>query len=237
MMEWTLVTGGGKRLGAELCLYLAQQGLPVLVHYRTSCTEAQEVVNACRAKGVAAELIQGDFSSPEKLEDFIVRCRRQFPAIKNLVNNVGNYLIKAASETDLSEWMEIFQVNLHAPFALSKAFLSSLKQHRGSIINIGVTGAGGMHTDTRRAAYRMSKMALVMLTKTLARELAKDQVRVNMVSPGYLDNAVDLPEPQSLPMRRPARLEEVARVVWFLLQDNSEYITGQNIEVAGGVAI
>lgn len=237
-MPWTLVTGGAKRLGAELCVYLAERGLPVLVHYRKSAAEAEAVVKVCRKIGVEAESIQGDFSSLESIEDFVRRCRRQFPEIQNLINNVGNYLAKPLSDTTAAEWQDVFHTNLQAPFILSQAFISSLKQYQGNIVNIGMAGVGGMHADAKRGAYKIAKMGLLMLTRVLAKELAGDRIRVNMVSPGYLENAVDLPKDASvLPMLRPAGLEEVARVVWFLLEDKSNYITGQNIEVSGGVAL
>lgn len=237
-MEWTLVTGGAKRLGAELCLALARQGLPILVHYRTSVEVARQVVKACREQGVKAECIQGDFSTQESTEQFIKRCLKEFPEVKNLINNVGGYLVKPIVETSTEEWMELFQTNLNVPFMLSRALLPSLRRHCGNVINIGVAGVGSQHVDGIHPAYRMAKMALWMLTKTLARELAKDNVRVNMVSPGYIDNAVNLPADfQKLPMHRPAKAAEVARVVSFLLQDDSGYITGQNIEVSGGVGL
>lgn len=235
-MSWTLVTGGAKRLGAEICVSLAAKGFPILVHYNKSEKEARQVVERCRAFGVAAELIQGDFSSKESLEAFIADCRRRFPAIKNLINNVGDYLVKKASDTTLEEWLHLWQNNLNVPFALSQAFLPSIRQSQGAIINIGVTGVTHMRIDMQRAAYKMAKTALYMLTRTLARELAPDQVRVNMVSPGYLENAVDLPDgSEKLPMGRPATLQEVCRVITFVLAER--YITGQNIEVGGALGL
>ncbi len=236
-MAWTLVTGGARRLGAELCLALAAEGKPVLIHYCASLSEAQQVAAACRRYGVAAELIQGDFSTPASTAEFIERCLKQFPGIKHLINNVGSYLIKPVLETSMEEWLALFQTNLHAPFALSRAFMPALRSLKGNIINIGVAGVGSMHVDNIHPAYRMAKMALWMLTKTLARELAKDQVRVNMVSPGYIDNSVMADDIEKIPMQRAARVSEVARVVSFLLQDDSEYLTGQNIEVGGGVGL
>jgi NAD(P)-dependent dehydrogenase (short-subunit alcohol dehydrogenase family) len=237
-MEWTLVTGGAKRLGAEICQGLAKQGLPILIHYKTGETEAKKVAQVCRALGVDAEIVQGDLSSMLSTQQFIEHCLVRYPAIKNLINNVGNYLVKSAGETSFQEWEALFQTNLHAPFALSRAFLPSLLQHRGNIINIGTAGMGCIRAEVCRTAYSMTKMCLLMLTKSLARELASSHVRVNMVSPGYLENAVDLPEKMpELSMQRPAKLQEVVRVIGFLLDEKSGYITGQNIEVSGGIAL
>jgi NAD(P)-dependent dehydrogenase (short-subunit alcohol dehydrogenase family) len=96
---------------------------------------------------------------------------------------------------------------------------------------------GGVVADVYAPAYRIAKTGLLMLTKSLAKELAHASVNVNMVSPGYMENAVDLPDKLSLPMHRAASFEEVSRTVVFLLADESKYITGQNIEVCGGVRL
>lgn len=235
-MKWTLVTGASRRLGAAICHSLASLGYPILVHYRNSQQEAEAVTAECRKLGVDAEMIQGDFSSLESTNRFIEKCRKHYPDIKTLINNVGNYLVKSAEATTPEEWNALFQTNVNAPFALCHSFLPSLKACQGNIINIGVVGANTIHADVKRTAYLATKMSLLMLTKSLARELAQSQVRVNMVSPGYLDNAVDLSKAR-LPMQRPATLEEVIKVIIFLLDENNGYITGQNIEVGGGLGL
>lgn len=236
-MPWTLVTGGAKGLGAALCLELARRGHAVLVHCRHSGEAARQVAAECRKEGVSAEVVQGDFSSPQSTARF-VQALQPYPEIKYLVHNVGSYLVKPASLTSPEEWDAVFQTNLHAPFAISHALLPSLIRHQGGIVSIGVAGAGLLVADTYAAAYRIAKSGLLLLTKSLAKELASVSVNVNMVSPGYLENAVDLPaQPTSLPMHRAATFDEIARVVAFLLADDSKYITGQNIEVSGGVRL
>ncbi|CRX38425.1 SDR family oxidoreductase [Estrella lausannensis] len=237
-MAWTLVTGAAKRLGASICLELARAGHNLVIHYRQSQDEAEALAVTLRAFGVKAETIRGDFSTAESLQEFLREYQRQFLATRFVVNNVGNYLIEPPSETAPIKWHELFETNFFAPVALTNALLSSLKQERGAVVNIGVAGISKLKVDVNAAAYTMSKIALLAYTKSLAKEVAKDLVRVNMVSPGYIDNAVDLPDDLSvLPMKRAATPEEVARVVRFLLEPASAYITGQNIEVAGGVGL
>lgn len=235
-MKWTLVTGGSKGLGSEICQSLASEGHSVLVHYSKSKQAAEDVVFRCRKQGVEAELIQGDFSSLETTKYFAESCLVQFPGIKNLINNVGNYLVKPAGKTTPEEWTALFQTNLNAPFTLCHFFLSSLQACQGSIVNIGVVGANNIHADVKRTAYMATKMSLFMLTKSLARELASSHVRVNMVSPGYIENAIDLVDAK-LPMDRPASFDEVVRAISFLLNENNRYITGQNIEIGGGIGL
>ncbi|MEI8125862.1 MAG: SDR family oxidoreductase [Parachlamydiaceae bacterium] len=237
MKKWTLVTGGAKGLGAAIAQTLASQGMPLLIHYRTSKLEAENVAEICRQCGVDAEIIYGDFSSPESTSQFIKTCTLQFPEVKNLINNVGNYLIKSATKTTPEEWNHLFQTNLNAPFALCQAFLPSIISSQGNIINIGVVGANNIHADTQRSAYLTTKMSLWMLTKSLARELAESNVRVNMISPGFIENAVDIQSVSRLPMGRPASFDEVTRVATFLIDPKNSYITGQNIEVGGGIGL
>lgn len=237
-MAWTLVTGGAKRLGADICEALARNGYPVVIHYYRSQAEAHAVVERCQALGVQAAAIQGDFSSLETTLDFAERYMDQFGETAHLINNVGSYLVKSALETDSQEWMTLFQTNLHAPFILIKKLISSIRLCKGQIINIGISGIQQVRANTYSTAYSIAKLSLWMLTRSLARELAPSGVRVNMVSPGYLDTAIDLPTDLSrLPMHRPAQCWEISRTILFLLHPDSAYITGQNIEVAGGVGL
>lgn len=236
-MKRILVTGGARRLGKEICIGLAAKGYSIVIHYRKSAEEAAAIVQECKRFGITADLIQGDFSTPELLADFIKRYKNTFPTTYAIINNVGNYLIKPASGTSPEEWNTLFQTNLHAPFALAYSLIPDLKKERGSIINIGLAGVGSNRAETYAAAYAITKNSLWMLTKSLAKELAHSHVRVNMVSPGYLDNSLDIPDPLTIPMGRLGRCNEVVRVITFLLEAENEYITGQNIEVAGGTRL
>lgn len=224
-MGWTLVTGGAKGLGAEICRKLIKEGHKVVVHYRTSQKEAAEL-----AASSGCELIQGDFSTGEGVAQFIHDYCTRFANTRYLVNNVGNYLIKPSSETTVEELSMLFQTNLFAPFALTQALLPSLK----SIVNIGAAGLNS-RADAYSTAYTMTKSGLLQWTRSLAKELAPSLISVNMVSPGYIEESIDLPE--HFPMSRPVTRAEVAGVVAFLLDEQNRYITGQNIEIAGGVRL
>lgn len=231
---WILVTGGAKRLGAEICLSLADKGHSIVVHYNKSEEDALRVVEKCREKGVFAESIQGDFSSVSSVINFSNRYLERFPETVGLINNVGEYLISSALNTQIEDWIYVFQTNLHAPFIISKALIPSIMRLKGQIINIGVAGLNKHSANTYSTAYYLSKESLLGLTISMARELASHNVRVNMISPGILDISVDYCK---IPMNRVAQCEEVCRVVNFLLDPASEYITGQNIEIAGGLGL
>ncbi|NGY94688.1 3-oxoacyl-[acyl-carrier-protein] reductase FabG len=237
-MKWTLVTGGAKNLGAAICLELAKQGHAVAVHYNTSEEEAQLVVEKCSNYQVPAQAIQGDFSTFESTQRFIKEYQRHFAETKNLINNVGNYLLGSSLKTSICQWHDLFQTNLHAPYCLIKNLLPSIKKWKGSIINLGVAGLNANRADTYATAYTISKSGLLMLTKSLALELAADQVRVNMISPGYLEESMDLPHPLTkIPMQRAGHRDEVAQLIGYLLSNQASYITGQNIEIAGGTRL
>lgn len=237
-MKWCLVTGGAKNLGETLCLALAREGYSVVVHYRNSHEEALQIVKKCKDFQLKVECLQGDFSSVESTQQFIDTYKQRFPETEVLINNVGNYFLGSSLKNTQSDWYELFQINLHAPYLLIRNLLPSLKKCQGSIINIGVAGLNGLHADVYSTAYTITKSSLLMLTKSLALELAPEQVRVNMVSPGYLETAIDLPKDLSkIPMHRPGKNEEVADAVLFLLSDKAHYITGQNIEIAGGTRL
>lgn len=238
MTAWTLVTGGAKGLGASICLHLAQAGSAVVVHYCKSQQDAESLIQKCRACGVAAETCYGDFSTSETVESFLKEYTQRFSDTCALVNNVGNFCLGAASATPIDQWQALFQSNLYAPIALIQGLLPSLRRHQGGIVNMGLAGVERQFADTYCAAYSTAKAALWQVTRSLARELASEHVRVNMVSPGYLESSVVMPSGGYIfPMGRAAALQEVADVVGYLLRNSNQYITGQNIEVAGGVRL
>lgn len=236
-MSWTCITGSAQGLGRAIALTLAERGASLVLHYHTQRSLAEEVAQLCLTAGAAkVECLEGDFSSFHTIQSFLERYLATFSDTQYLVNNVGNYLRKTALETTDQESKELFQNNFHAPCQIIRALSESIKQHQGAIVNIGYAGIAQQVLNRHAVAYNAAKTALWTVTKSLAEELAPHGVRVNMVSPGYLENS-RLPSIQKLPMGRPGTLEETARVVAFLLDPAQNYVTGQNIDVAGGVRL
>lgn len=237
-MGWTLITGAAKNLGAAIALALASKGNPVVIHYNRSESDALALLELCRSYGAEAEALHGDLSSPDSVETFIESYLQKFPETSALINNMGNYSIGSFEETPMSQWEALIQTNLLAPIALIKGLLPSIKNTRGTILNIGVTAVQEVRGTSYHPAYKLTKLGLHMLTKSLAKELVPYGVPVNMVSPGYLENSVDLPKQgNGVLFGRPAYFNEVVRAVLFLIDPANAYITGQNLEVAGGFGL
>ncbi len=238
MTAWTLVTGGAQGLGAAICRILANREYALVIHYRDSADDAEQLAAYCRSLGVAAECCFGDFTTTAGVQTFLDHYRSRFPETQYLVNNVGNFKAGSPLLTPIDEWLDLFQVNVFATVAIVQGLISSIVAQQGAIVNIGLTGVGRYHADTYCGAYSAAKAALWQATRSLAKELAPQQVRVNMVSPGYMERSIDKPScQQNLPMGREAKLSEVADAVAYLLSASSLYITGQNIEVAGAVRL
>lgn len=234
-----MVTGGSRNLGAEICHTLATKGYSVIVHYHTSRREAEEVVERCRLEGVDSLPLQADFLSSASLEEFATSCLEQTNySIGHLVNNVGLYASEPLLDSSEKLWHELWQANVVAPIALVRHLQASLRKAQGTITNVGVAGLGRAVANRYNPVYTMTKMALLQATRSLAQELAVYGMRVNMVSPGHLDHSVDLERYRhALPMLRPGSSREVAQLIGYLMEPGASYITGQNIEVAGGALL
>lgn len=228
-MPWTLITGSAKGLGREIALHLSELGHDVIIHYHRSQQEAEETAFLCSQKGVHTEIFQADFR-----KDFLLPEKDYY----GLVNNVGSYLPRRLSQTSEREWMDLFMMNVHIPFFIIKKLLASIQKNKGRIVNLGTAGILSPRTNIYCPSYEISKSALWNLTRNLAKEVSSEEVTVNMVSPGIMTNSWDKEEKGHLiPMRRFCSFQEVAEVIGFLFKSSSSYITGQNIEVAGGFGL
>jgi NAD(P)-dependent dehydrogenase (short-subunit alcohol dehydrogenase family) len=152
-----------------------------------------------------------------------------------LVNNVGNYNPQHVTKLDPSVWDATLATNLSGAYYCCYHAIPLMGQG-GHIINIGMAGLEGIRANVNGTDYYVSKTGLLVLTRALAVAYAKQNIRVNMVSPGQLDNSIDLPPPnviaRIIPLGRPGTLEDIAQAVDYLL--DATYVTGVNIDVSGG---
>jgi len=235
-----LVTGSARRLGREIALRLAAAGYYTFVHYLGSKREAEAVLRAIEKAGGRGALVQGDLGDAAEVESLALAVRAGLKTIGArrldvLVNNVGIYKTGPLLDFSADDFDAVLQTNLAGTFRLIQA-LATLIPKGGSIVNIGYAGVEGLTGSTHNTAYLISKTGLLVLTKSLAQALGPEGVRVNMVSPGILSNSVELPENPAdfVPMRRLGTVAEVTDAVEFLVGDGARYVTGVNLDVAGG---
>lgn len=231
-----LVTGAAKRIGRGIALGLARHGADIVIHYRSSHIEALKLSDEIRELGGRVEVYRADFESKDDVTSLVEMVISDFERLDILVNNVGNYLIKRPMEHSSEELESLFRTNTVVPFQLSKQFALLLEQGEdGRIINIGYAGTEHNLAHPKAMAYQMSKSSMLIITRSLAKELGSRGVTVNMISPGQMDNSIDLPEDieVQIPVGKPGSIEDILNAVLYLAKANS-YVTGTNIEVSGG---
>ena len=240
-MEYALVTGGSRGIGKAVAIKLARMGWPVVINYRGNTEAAEATKNEIEEFGGKAELLRFDCGDKEAIEEALALFEELHPDdyIGVLVNNAGirkdNLMIFMQNE----EWHQVMDTSLNAFFYITRRLLKNMLTHRhGRIINMtSLSGVKGMPGQTN---YSAAKGAIISATKALAQEVAKRKVTVNAVAPGFIstDMTADLDEKELsklIPLGRFGKPEEVANVVGFLASNEADYITGQCIQVNGGL--
>jgi 3-oxoacyl-[acyl-carrier protein] reductase len=230
-----VVTGGARRLGRHLCLSLSARGYDIVIIYRSSDDEARALVDEIAAAGGRARALQVDVASKAAVAAAFAEIARTEGRVDLLVNNVGNYNPQPVTALDPDVWDATLSTNLSGAYYCCYHALAQMPDG-GNIINIGMAGLEGIRANTRGTDYYVSKTGLLVLTRALAAGYAARKIRVNMVSPGQLENSIDLPAPAEIPrwvpLGRPGTLDDIADAVSYLL--DAGYVTGVNIDVAGG---
>lgn len=241
-MRYILVTGGSRGIGRAICVRLAQMGLPVIINYRSDETAARETLRLVEAQGVKAELMPFDVCDEQQIDKALDAWEGAHPDdyISILVNNAGicrDGLMFMMSDDD---WHDVLRTTLDGFFYLTRRVLKYvIPRHReGRIINIAsLSGIKGLPGQVN---YSAAKAGLIGATKALALETASRHITVNAVAPGFVetDMTKDLDQnalKQMIPMKRFAKPEEIAEVVAFLASSGAAYITGEVINVNGGL--
>jgi NAD(P)-dependent dehydrogenase (short-subunit alcohol dehydrogenase family) len=230
-----VVTGGARRLGRHLCERLGARGYHVIVVYRRSEEDANSLVAMLQEGGCAARAIQADIGRRDDVERLFAEIRAKEGRVDLLVNNVGNYTPQDITQLIPDVWDATIAANLSGAFYCCH-FALPLMPDGSQIISIGMAGLEGIRANRVGADYYISKTGLLGLTRSLAAGYADRHIRVNMVSPGHLDNSIDLPSadvlPGLVPLGRPGTLVDIGQAVEFLL--DAPYVTGVNLDVAGG---
>lgn len=240
-MKYALVTGGSRGIGRAVSLRLAKAGYTVIINYQSNEQAAQETLQAIQSQGGQAELLRFDVSNPESVQSALESWQTAHPEdyIDVLVNNAG------IRRDNLLVWMEpdefetVLRTNLFSFYHVTRPLLTPMIRHKhGRIINIaslsGITGLPG------QCNYAAAKGGLIAATKALAKEVAKKNVTVNAVAPGFIktdmtDGLEEAELKKTVPMNRFGSAEEVAALVAFLASDDASYITGECISINGGL--
>ena len=234
-MKTALITGGAARIGAQIVKTLHHNQFNIIIHCNQSKDKAQllcDELNLIRANSVA--IVSGNLNNIDELDSLVSSIK----SIDLLVNNASVFYPKSVEDSEMKDWDDVININLKAPFFLSKGLSKTLSKNDGSIINII-----DIHSEMplkKHAIYNISKAGLKMLTQTLAKELAP-KIRVNGVSPGSIlwpQNSAEISEDdknlmlERIALHRQGSPQDIADTVLFLA--NSNYITGQIINIDGG---
>ena len=237
-----LITGGGRGLGQAIALAFAAEGANLVLSFNASATGARETVRRAEAFGVRAVSVRADLADRSQIEALAAKALGIFDRLDLVVNNAGRFSSKPFLETDDELWERLLAVNLSGPFHLARAVAPRMLASGGAIINLASGGGLQPHPGYATSpAYAASKAGLIMLSKKLALELAP-VIRVNCIAPGVIDSK---PTPMSeaararfaaeTPLRRVGAPRDIAEAAVFLASDESAFITGQVLNVDGGV--
>ncbi len=241
-MKYALVTGASRGIGRAIALRIAKMGYPVVINYLSNSEAAKTVADEIIAAGGKAELLSFDVSNPKEIESAIEKWEQKHPRdyFEVLVNNAGirrdNMLFMMSDE----EWHSVLDTTLNGYFYVTRRLLAHMmpKKRGGRIVNI--TSLSGIKGLPGQSNYSAAKAAIIGATKSLAQEVAVRGVTVNAVAPGFIetDMTKGLPEDELkklIPVGRFGKPDEVAAAVCFLLSKEAAYITGEVININGGL--
>jgi 3-oxoacyl-[acyl-carrier protein] reductase len=242
-----LVTGSTRGIGKAIAFRLVRDGFRVALNYARDRHDAARAVEEARALPSPVVALQADVSRPEECERLIQDAVRVLGRVDVLVNNVGPFLEKPLTETSDAEWRRMVDGNLGSAFFCARAVLPSMRAGRsGCIVNVSALNAEVSPGMSHEApAYFVAKTALAMMTKSMASLEGRHNIRINAVSPGFIEtesyaewDPVDQDRWRSrIPLGRFGRPDEVAEAVAFLVSERAAYISGTVLHVHGGLWI
>ena len=242
MNKVILVTGATRGIGKQIAITFAKEGYDIAINYRKENEDLENTKKAIEEKSVKCFPVQGDVSSFEDCERFVKEIINEYGKIDVLVNNAGITKDTLLMRMKKEDFESVIDVNLVGTFNVTKNVIPyMMKARSGRIINISsVVGVSGNAGQTN---YSASKAGIIGFTKSLAKEIASRNILVNAVAPGFIEtNMTDVLKDEvkeaiskQIPLNRMGKAEDVANVVKFLASEDSSYITGQVINIDGGM--
>ncbi|MFE5323941.1 SDR family oxidoreductase [Paenibacillus sp. NPDC056579] len=241
-----LITGSAKGLGKMTALLLADSGCDIIINYVHSEKEALQLQDQIRSKGVRCLAIQGDVALQEQMSELVAQAVQELGSIDILINNAGPFVRERRlfGQYEPQEIDYLMNGNLLGVMQLDHLVLPHMRRKRwGRIVHFGFGHAAEARGWPHRAVYAAAKVGLVSFTKTLAVEEAPNGITVNMICPGDIRGAnkektiaeVEHEQDQESPRGRPGAGEDIARVIAFLCEERSDFITGNIMDVSGGL--
>lgn len=239
-----IITGATRGIGREIAIQLAKEGYDISFCYLNNDELANELSNQIQILGQNCYFARCNIKEYSEVENFIKDTENSLGKISVLVNNAGIIKDKPLVLMDIEEWQDVIDINLTGTFNFCKCVIFSfIKEKSGSIVNI--SSYSGIHGNKGQTNYSASKAGIIGFTKSLAKEVGQYGIRVNVIAPGYvetdmtryIDSNYKMRKRliSSIPIGRLGKSEEVANTVSFLVSPQSSYITGQIIQVDGGL--
>jgi len=244
MDKFALITGASRGIGRATALLFAERGINVAVNFLNNKDLADEVVKKAKEFGVHAFSVRADVSKEDDVREMFRKIEEEFGNLNIVVNNAGLSTHHAPEELSLEEWNRVIGVNLTGAFLVTRYAIPFFKKAGwGRVVNVSSLRA--FSGSSKGVHYSAAKAGIIGLTRSFALSLAKYNVNVNAVAPGYTRTDMTagyLKEHEDevikkIPLRRVADPREVAEVIYFLASDRSRYITGEILDVNGGLVM
>jgi len=229
-----LITGASRGLGAFLAREFSRDGYAVGLHHRRGRNQARRLAQTIRREGGVAETFAADLADPTQVENLFREVRKKFGRLDILINNAGTYRPVPLLRTRARDWREGLDSTATATFLTICSALPLFPKSGGRILNLGDSACEKLSARKMAPGYHVGKVGVLLLTRSFAAQLIRRRITVNTVSPGYLENSIDLPPSRQLPSNRPVRFSEVASAIRYLLSPEADQVTGSNLVISGG---
>lgn len=239
-----IISGATRGIGRAIAVELAREGANISFSFKKSDLQAKQLEKEIKDIGASVKSFKTDIRDFAAVKSWVEQTREVFGTLDIVINNAGIINDKALALMDPEDWHDVINTNLDGTFNLTRASIITLiKQKSGTIINI--TSVSGIVGVSRQTNYSASKAGIIGFTKSLAKEVAPYNIKVNAIAPGFIETDMlnDLKEEylaeltKQIPFKRFGSPQDVAKVVKFLVSEDAHYITGQTIAIDGGMSM